>query len=103
MPERIDQVNKRLQKIIEDISTLNGAEVSSVVEAIKMRRNQLHFSDAQSLRVGDKVSFNGRRGVVEKAVVEKIKIKNVLVRTTSGTRWNVPGSHLTKIGEVVNA
>ena len=96
-------MNKKLPKIIEVISTLNGLEVNSVVEAIKMRRNQLHFSDAQSLRVGDKVSFNGRRGVVEKAVVEKIKIKNVLVRTTSGTRWNVPGSHLTKIGEVVDA
>ena len=96
-------MNNKVQKIIQDISTLNGLEVNSVVEAIKMRRNQLHFSDAQSLRVGDKVSFNGRRGVVEKAVVEKIKIKNVLVRTTSGTRWNVPGSHLTKIGEVVDA
>ena len=103
MPERKDQVNKKVQKIIQDISTLNGLEVNSVVEAIKMRRNQLHFADAQSLRVGDRVSFNGRRGVVEKAVVEKIKIKNVLVRTTSGTRWNVPGSHLTKIGEVVDA
>ena len=96
-------MNKKVQKIIQDISTLNGLEVNSVVEAIKMRRNQLHFADAQSLRVGDRVSFNGRRGVVEKAVVEKIKIKNVLVRTTSGTRWNVPGSHLTKIGEVVDA
>ena len=95
-------MNKKLQKIIEDISTLNGAEISSVVEAVKMRRNQLHFSDAQSLRVGDKVQFNGRRGAIEKAVVEKIKIKNVLVRTISGTKWNVPGSHLTKIGEPVN-
>ena len=103
MPERKDQVNNKVQKIIQDISTLNGAEVSSVVEAIKMRRNQLHFADAQSLKIGDKVSFQGRRGITEKAVVEKIKIKNVLVRTTSGTRWNVPGSHLTKIGEVVDA
>ena len=96
-------MNKRLQKIIEDINVLNGTELSSVVDAVKMRRNQLHFSDAQSLKVGDKVSFNGRRGVVEKAVVEKIKIKNVLVRTLDGTRWNVPGSHLTKMGEAVNA
>ena len=96
-------MNKKVQKIIQDISTLNGLEVNSVVEAIKMRRNQLHFADAQSLTVGDRVSFQGRRGITEKAVVEKIKIKNVLVRTTSGTRWNVPGSHLTKIGEVVDA
>ena len=103
MPERKDQVNNKVQKIIQDIYSLDTTGIDSVVEAVKMRRNQLHFSDAQSLRVGDKVSFNGRRGVVEKAVVEKIKIKNVLVRTTSGTRWNVPGSHLTKIGEVVDA
>ena len=82
---------------------MDSMELSTIVEAVKLRRNQLHFSDAQSLRVGDKVSFQGRRGITEKAVVEKIKIKNVLVRTTSGTRWNVPGSHLTKIGEVVDA
>ena len=94
-------MNKKLQKLIEDIYKMNGADIQSVVDAVKMRRNQLHFSDAQSLRVGDKVSFNGRRGVVEKAVVEKIKIKNVLVRTLDGTRWNVPGSHLST--EAVNA
>ena len=94
-------MNKKVQKIIQDIYSLDSTGIDSIVEAIKMRRNQLHFSDAQSLRVGDKVSFNGRRGVVEKAVVEKIKIKNVLVRTTSGVRWNVPGSHLSK--EAVNA
>jgi hypothetical protein len=94
---------KETQKIIENIYKMDSMELSTIVEAVKLRRNQLHFSDAQSLRVGDKVSFQGRRGITEKAVVEKIKIKNVLVRTTSGTRWNVPGSHLTKIGEVVNA
>ena len=94
---------KETQKIIENIYKMDSIELSTIVEAVKLRRNQLHFSDAQSLRVGDKVSFQGRRGITEKAVVEKIKIKNVLVRTTSGTRWNVPGSHLTKIGEVVDA
>ena len=94
---------KETKKIIENIYKMDSIELSTIVEAVKLRRNQLHFSDAHSLRVGDKVSFQGRRGITEKAVVEKIKIKNVLVRTTSGTRWNVPGSHLTKIGEVVDA
>jgi len=91
------------KKILEDIYKLNGTELSSVVDAVKLRRNQLHFSDAQSFKVGDRVSFNGRRGAIEKGTVEKVKIKFILVRTTSGTRWNVPGSHLTKIGEVVDA
>ena len=94
-------MNKKLQKIIEDISTLNGVEISSVVEAVKMRRNQLHLKDAQSFRVGDTVFFRGRRNTLCEAKVEKIKIKNVLVRTLDGTRWNVPGSHLST--EAVNA
>ena len=96
-------MNKRLQKIIEDIYKMNGADVQSVVDAIKMRRNQLHFSDAQSFKVGDTVFFRGRRNTLCEAKVEKIKIKNVLVRTLDGTRWNVPGSHLTKIKETANA
>ena len=66
-----------------------------------MRRNQLHFADAQSFRVGDRVSFAGRHGSTLKGVVEKVKIKYILVRTDGGTRWNVPGSHITK--EKVNA
>ena len=101
MPERKDQVNNKVQKILEDIYKMNGTDLSSVVDAIKMRRNQLHFSDAQSLKVGVTVFFKGRRNVLTQAKVEKVKIKNVLVRTLDGTRWNVPGSHLSK--EAVNA
>jgi starvation-inducible outer membrane lipoprotein len=94
-------MNKKLQKIITDISEMESTDLSAVVEAVKMRRNRLHFTDAQSFRVGDRVSFAGRHGRTEKGVVEKVKIKYILVRTDGGTRWNVPGSHLTK--EKVNA
>jgi hypothetical protein len=94
-------MNKKLQKILEDIYKMNGADIQSVVDAVKMRRNQLHFSDAQSFKVGDTVFFRGRRNTLCEAKVEKVKIKNVLVRTLDGTRWNVPGSHLSK--EAVSA
>jgi len=94
-------MNKKLIKIMEDIYKLNGTELSSVVDAIKVRRNQLHFTDAQSFRVGDTVFFRGRRNTLCEAKVEKIKVKFVLVRTLDGTRWNVPGSHLHT--EAVNA
>jgi len=80
---------------------MNGTDLSAVVDAVKLRRNQLHTTDAHSLRIGERVSFQGRHGSILKGVVEKIKIKYVLVRTDSGTRWNVPGSHLTK--EKINA
>ena len=95
----------KLNKMIEDIYTLNSEEISQVVAAVKLRRNQLHSLDARSLKVGDRVSFQGRYGRTEKGTVERIKIKYVLVRTDSGVRWNVPASHLTKIEskEVVNA
>ena len=94
-------MNKKLQKILEDIYKMDSADIQSIVDAVKLRRNQLHFSDAQSFRVGDTVFFRGRRNTLCEAKVEKIKIKNVLVRTLDGTRWNVPGSHLHT--EAVNA
>ena len=80
---------------------MESTDLQAVVEAVKMRRNRLHFTDAQTFKVGDRVSFKGRHGRTEKGVVEKVKIKFLLVRTDGGTRWNVPGSHLNK--EKVNA
>ena len=94
-------MNKKVKTIVEAIFKMESRDLSAVVEAVKLRRNQLHTTDAHSLRIGERVSFQGRHGRTEKGVVEKIKIKYVLVRTDSGTRWNVPGSHLTK--EKVNA
>ena len=90
-------MNKKLQKIIEDIFKMESTDLNAVVDAIKMRRNRLHYQDAQSFRVGDRVSFQGRHNIVEKGTIEKIKIKYILVRTDRGQRWNVPGSHLTLI------
>ena len=94
-------MNKKLQKIISDIYEMNGTDLSAIIDAVKLRRNQLHTSDAHQFRVGDRVSFAGRHGSTLKGAVEKIKIKYVLVRTDMGQRWNVPGSHLNK--EAVNA
>ena len=90
-------MNKRLKTIIEAIYNLEGPEIDSVVEAVKLRRNQLHFQDAHNLKFRDRVSFKGRHGRTETGTVEKVKIKYVLVKTDAGQRWNVPGSHLTLI------
>ena len=94
-------MTNRLKKTIDAIQQMDSEELNSVITAIKLRRNQLHFRDAQSFKVGDRVSFNGRHGAVLKGTIEKVKIKYILVRTDAGQRWNVPGSHLTK--EAVNA
>ena len=92
----------KLNKLIQDVGVLNNDELHKVIEAVKLRRNQLHFRDAQSFKVGDRVSFNGRHGAVLKGTIEKVKIKYILVRTDAGQRWNVPGSHLTPIKEKSN-
>jgi len=93
----------KINDVLNFIDDLNADDLQKVINVVKMRRNHLHFKDAQSLKVGDAVSFEGRRGTTLKGVVEKVKIKYILVRTTSGTRWNVPGSHLTKIKETASA
>jgi hypothetical protein len=85
------------KELINKIFSLNATDLDQVVQAVKLRRNQLHCENAQSLRVGDRVSFEGRGGYTEKGTVRKIKIKYVLVETDRGQRWNVPGSHLTQI------
>ena len=95
----------KLNKMIQDIYVLNNDELNKVVEAVKLRRNQLHFADAHNLKFRDRVSFQGKHGITKTGTVEKVKIKYVLVRTDRGQRWNVPGSHLTliKSKEAVNA
>ena len=85
----------KLNKLIQDVGVLNNDELNKVIEAVKLRRNQLHFQDAHSLNFNDRVSFQGRHGRTETGTVEKVKIKYVLVKTDAGQRWNVPGSHLT--------
>ena len=94
-------MNKKLKTIISDIYTMDGTDLSAIIDAVKLRRNQIHTEQAHSLRIGQRVSFDGRHGSTLKGVVEKIKIKYVLVRTDRGQRWNVPGSHLSK--EAVSA
>ncbi len=93
----------KLQKTIEAIQQMDSEDLNSIVTAIKLRRNQLHFRDAQSFKIGDRVSFPGRHNAILKGTIEKVKIKYILVRTDAVHRLNVPGSHLTPIKEKANA
>lgn len=84
-----------LEKVIDTIYKLNNENLNTVIDAIKLRRNQIHTQQAQTFKVGDTVSFKGRYGRTETGTVTKVKIKNVVVDTGS-VRWNVPGNLLTK-------
>lgn len=92
-----------MKQLINQIHSLDAADLDQVIKAVKFRRNQLHCQNANSFKFRDRVSFQGRYGRTETGTVEKVKIKYVLVRTDAGQRWNVPGSHLTLIKETVNA
>jgi hypothetical protein len=62
------------KELINKIFSLNAQDLNQIIEAVKLRRNQLHCENARALSIGDRVSFG---------------------ETDRGSRWNVPGSHLT--------
>lgn len=89
-----------LKQVINFISGASTEDINEIVDAIKSRRNQIHTQKAQMFAVGDQVSFKGRYGRTETGTVTKVKVKYVIVDTGSA-RWNVPGSHLTKVAKAV--
>ena len=75
--------------------TFTNAELDNIGQAIKFARAQLVQKNTGSLVKGSSVKFtDSRRGVVYNGVVEKVSIKNVLVRTTTGVVYKVPANML---------
>ena len=77
------------------VSKMSLEDVKLVSERLNMQRTFIGKQTIRTLMKGDKVSFNGRRGLTEGTVL-KVNIKNVVVDTGT-TRWNVPASMLTKV------
>ena len=86
--------NTKLLKEISNIRTMD--EINEAIRAIKAQRNVVIAQDAAikkaTLCVGQKVKVNGSK-VNEVGVIEKIKIKNAVVRI-DGQLWNCPLSIL---------
>ena len=77
------------------VSKMSLEDVKMVSERLNMQRTFIGKQTIRTLTKGDRVSFNGRRGLTEGTVL-KVNIKNVVVDTGT-TRWNVPASMLTKV------
>jgi len=77
------------------VSKMSLEDVKLVSERLNMQRTFIGKQTIRTLMKGDRVSFNGRRGLTEGTVL-KVNIKNVVVDTGT-TRWNVPASMLTKV------
>lgn len=73
----------------------SNVELDEIGQAIKFARSQLGQKNKGSLSKGTSVKFtDSRRGVTYNGVVEKVSVKNVLVRTTAGTVYKVPANML---------
>ncbi len=71
-------------------------ELTEIISAVKYARAQLGRTVTVQLRQGDTVSFVGRGNRTVTGTVSDIKIKNVIVSTSTG-KWRVPANMLTKI------
>lgn len=76
------------------LTEADNDQLTSLAEAIKMRRTQLARKNVFTLRPGDTVSFVGRGRKIT-GVVNKVMQKNVQVKE-GFTMWRVPASMLSK-------
>ena len=83
-------------KMIEMIPQLDMDQLNDINELLVLQRNRLGMQLKRTLRIGDRVSFDGRNGYQEGTVV-KVAIKNVVVDTGGYQKWRVPASMLTKV------
>ena len=81
------------------LTQADNEELNTLVEYIKMRRQQITKSNVRSISKGAKVTFTGRNGTVFNGTVMDVKIKNLVVETQLG-RYRVPAS-MVKVVETV--
>lgn len=67
-------------------------DLNLIIESVKFARAQNARKAANTLKLGEQVRFNGRKGPVV-GRLEQIKIKKAIV-VSGMTRWNVPLSML---------
>jgi hypothetical protein len=84
----IQQVNSAIM-----FGDFTNEQLNSIAQAVKYRRSQIVKQQACILRPGDSVKFTSR-GNTYFGTVEKIKIKNALVKIGSFSKYNVPMSML---------
>jgi len=81
------------------LTQANNEELNTIVEYIKMRRQQITKQNVRTISKGAKVTFTGRNSTVYNGTVMDVKIKNLVVETQLG-RYRVPAS-MVKVVETV--
>lgn len=72
----------------------SNEDLNKLSETIRYARAQLGKEQIRELRVGQTVTWSGKRGP-QTGKVTKINIKYVLVTTGQGMTWKVPAAMLT--------
>lgn len=87
--------------LIDDVNSaiisgkFTNEQLDSISQAIRYARSQLQKKNCRSFRVNDSVKFyHNRQDRTYTGRVERVKVKNILVVTTCGLRFNVPANML---------
>ena len=74
-------------------------ELRIISNALHQHRTYMNAQATRNFIVGDKVKFTGRYGAIVEGVVDRVKIKNLIVKQTNGAqgRWNVTASLCKKV------
>ena len=84
--------------VVDQISRMDREELNQAIEAIKLRQTYLARQASRSFKIGDTVSFTGRRNATVTGRVTKVKQKTVVVLdNNSSTQWKVTASMLTPL------
>ena len=82
-----------LRGILNDLRDMNEADLrtlnSAVVDQIKLLRNRDAALNRRIFSAGDRVKWNGRRGLTEGTIV-RVKRKKAIVDVGVGRNWDVP-------------
>ena len=79
----IQQVNSAIM-----FGNFDAEQLNSIAQAVKYRRNQIGKQQARSLRLGDSVRF-ASRGITYFGTIERVKIKNAVIKVGNHARYNV--------------
>ncbi len=85
-------------QVAVEINNSSIVELREISELIQIRKDTLGKSKMREMKVGDKVSFEKKNGVIVNGTIRKKNIKRIVVDTPEGG-WNVPANMLTLVEE----
>jgi|TARA_S200000501_G_scaffold3100_2_gene2754 hypothetical protein len=91
----MNKVNK-LDNVQGIINNCNRDEINAIITMIKLKQSEFQYTAARQFAVGDRVSFESRKGNFLEGLIKKVNIKTIVVATNIGN-WKVSPSLLTAI------